>query len=154
MTDPRVRVAVKMQPSMDSDASESFRATLPMGVLFEQSLDSAQMEHERIALEEKYRALVVELRALRVAMKTGAVLRYWEFGDAITRFEQTQGLLFVEPLTQHLVRDVRFSERMIQLCRRFREKIPRAAQVDSQFSFTRYYKFDFDLARIQPRQRA
>lgn len=147
---PRVRVAVKMQPSVDAEGRAIFKATLPLGVLFEKSLDPARLEDARRALETSYRALITELQRIRAAMKARGALRYWEFGDAIARFEDEHAsrVLFVEPLTAHLVRDVPFSETMVLLCRRFREKIPSAAALDPRLSFNRYYRAGFDPTRL------
>lgn len=149
---PAVRVAVKIQRVQNENGRATFRATLPLGVLFEKALDPAQLEVERVALEQRYAALVTTLKAKRVEMKSGNVLRYWEFGDAIARFEQeaNAGVVFVDNLTAHLARDVNFSTTMIDLCHRFRAHIPDPAQVDPHQSFTNYHRANFDLANVSP----
>ena len=121
-----------------------------MGVLFEKSLDGVNLENARIELEERYGALVASLRANRLAMKRGNVIAYWEFGDALQQFEQSQkvSILLVDGLVAHLVRDVPFSETMILLCRRFREKIREVARVDPHQSFTNYHRAGFDPVRL------
>jgi hypothetical protein len=151
MTDSSVRVAVKMQPAADADPAgrAQFKATLPMGVLFEKSLDRAQLEQERAALEENYRALVATLTQIRSTLKVGNTLRYWFFGDAIIQFEQqhAHGAMFVDKLSDHLARDVHFSRTMIDLCRRFRLKFPDPARIDPRISFRAYHRSGFDPAR-------
>lgn len=151
MAEPQaLRVAVKIQPARDASGGERFNATLPMGVLFEKSLDRGAIEQERAALQEKYGELVRSLRSKRVAMKAGNLASYWEFGDILWQFEQEQlnTMLFVEQLIAHLVRDVSFSETMILLCRRFRDKIPDSSQIDTRQTFTNYYRAGFDPARL------
>lgn len=145
-----IRIAVNMQPQRDGNGNEQFRAALPMGVLFEKTLDRAEMDRAAAELEQEYAALVGQLRAHRAAMGRKDVLAYWRFGDALVAFENLHKttILFVDRLVDHLVRDVDFSETMILLCRRFREAISDAQQVDPQQSFTNYHRAGFDPTRL------
>ncbi|MGB8647384.1 MAG: winged helix DNA-binding domain-containing protein [Anaerolineae bacterium] len=154
MTPERVRIAAKMNRVTGADGQTTFKASLPMGVLFEKSLDPAQLDTERTALEERYHALVARLQEIRAQMKSGSVLSYWDFGDAVARFQaqERESVLFLEALTRHLERDIPFSETMIILCRRFRQKLDRS-QVDPAIPFTRYHRSGFDLDRLQARAR-
>lgn len=148
MTRP-IRIAAHMQPARDENGALSFKAALPMGALLDKSLDRQTVEQARAALEEKYRALVENLRAMRPHLQDGNVLRYWLFGDAIITFEtQTaRALVFVDPLSDHLARDVGYSKTMIDLCRRFRRKFPDPDAIDPQISFNAYHRSGFDPQR-------
>ncbi|MBI4672579.1 MAG: hypothetical protein HY741_13050 [Chloroflexi bacterium] len=147
-----LRIAVNMQPARDDTGALKFKATLPMGVLFEKSLDKQQVERERVALGEAYAELVAQLRTHRAAMNTHNVMAYWQFGDALLAFENhyKTSLLFVDRLIDHLTRDVDFSITMILLCRRFREAFPDPNRVDPKQSFTNYQRAGFDPARLSP----
>lgn len=147
-----VRVAVHMQPQRDENGHAIFRAALPMGVWFEKSLDKQEIETARGELENAYAELITQLRAARAAMRGNNVMAYWEFGNVLVAFEDARkaGLLFVEQLTAHLVRDVEFSNTMILLCLRFRETFPDPSQIDPNQSFTNYHRAGFDPARLSP----
>jgi hypothetical protein len=153
---PNLRIAVNMQPQRDASGQEFFRATLPMGVLFERTLDKQEVERARAALEGDYRALVENLRATRGHLRDGNVLRYWMLGDAIVAFEtQTaRALVFVDKLSDHLARDVNYSRTMIDLCRRFRIKLPDKSQIDPQLSFDADHRSGFDPKRAAAYERA
>jgi hypothetical protein len=139
-----------MQPQRDGNGQEHFRAALPMGILFEKALDRAEIERAASELESEYEALVARLREQRALTRKNGVLAYWRFGDALVMFEQEHKatLLFVDRLVEHIVRDVDFSETMVLLCRRFREKQPDMAKLDAQQSFTNYYRAGFDTERL------
>ncbi len=149
MTHP-IRVAVKIQRITDADGRETLKATLPVGVLFEKSFDPPQLEAERVALERKYVSLIETLKAKRAEMKTGNVLRYWEFGDAIARFEQDENsaLLFVEKLNEHLSRDVGLSIARLWACKTLRGRISDPSRVDPAQNITNYQRANFDPARL------
>lgn len=146
-----IRIAVNMRPTRADDGAIKFRAALPMGALLEKSLDKNELERAGAALEENYHALVDNLRALLPHVKDGNVLRYWMFGDVIIEFEtQTaRTLVFVDKLSAHLARDVGYSQTMIDLCRRFRQKFPDAARLDLTLSFDAYHRNGFDLERAR-----
>lgn len=148
MTRP-VRIAVHMQPVRDENGALSFKAALPMGALLEKTLDKQEVEHAVTALQQNYRALVENLRAMRPQLQGGNVLRYWRFGDAIMTFESqtARTLVFVDPLSDHLARDVEYSKTMIDLCRRFRRKFPDPDAIDPQLSFDAYHRNGFDPQR-------
>jgi hypothetical protein len=150
-----VRVAVQMQPLRDESGSEQFKAALPMGVLFEKSLDREQMKRERAALEENYRALVTTLRRLRTGLGSGDLFAYWNIGDAIAQFhaERAGQILFVENLNRHLQRDVPLSAGRLWVCEMFRRKFPDRSQIDPRQSITNYQRANFDAARLAPRTR-
>jgi len=147
-----VRIAVHMQSARAEDGTRVFKAALPMGAFFVQGLDKQEIETARGELENAYAELIVQLRAARAAMRGNNVIAYWQFGDALVAFEDAHqaGLLFVEQLTIHLVRDVEFSETMILLCRRFRETFPDSSKIDPNQSFTNYHRAGFDPARLSP----
>lgn len=153
---PAIRIAVNMQPQRDETGQVLYRAALPMGVWFEESLDKAELETARVELEEKYRALVQELCALLPHLKDGNVLRYWMFGSVIIEFEAQTAhtLLFVDKLSAHLAREVGYSKTMIDLCRRFRQKFPDPAQIDPTLSFAAYHRNGFDTARAREFEQA
>lgn len=150
MTRP-IRIAVNMQPATDGANPPQFKAALPMGVLFEKSLDAAELERERTVLEEKYSALVETLRSMRPQLKEANVDRNWAFGDAIVTFEQetSDALLFVDKLTDNLARDLNYSKSMIDLCRRFRLKVPDSKLIDPKVSFAAYHRSGFDVQRAR-----
>lgn len=144
-----IRIAAHMQPARDENGALFFKAALPMGALLDKSLDKTELESARVALQEKYRALVQELRALRAHLRDGNVLRYWMFGDAIVAFETetADALVFVDNLSAQLARDVDYSKTMIDLCRRFRYKFPDESALDPQISFRAYHRNGFDSER-------
>lgn len=146
-----VRIAVNMQPVADGANPPQFKAALPMGVLFEKSLDAAELERERMLLQEKYRVLVETLRAMRPLLKEANVHRNWAFGDAIVTFEQetSDALLFVDKLTGDLARDLNYSKSMIDLCRRFRLKFTDSTTIDPKISFAAYHRSGFDVQRAR-----
>src|SRR5437867_430031 len=111
---PPVRIAVNIQPVQDASGNASFKAALPMGVLFEKSLDAMHVERARADLEQKYSALVETLRGMRPHLKDGNILRYWMFGDLVIAFENetANALVFVDKLSDHLARDVEYSKTM------------------------------------------
>lgn len=140
-----------MQSQTDAQGHTVFRAALPMGLLFERTLDAGQVEQARAGLEGKYLALVESLRTQRVHMKDGNVLRYWQFGDTIAAFETdtANALVFVDKLSTQLARDVGYSKSMIDLCRRLKAHFPDVMQLDPQVPFDEYHRHRFDpsLAR-------
>lgn len=145
----KIRIAVRMQPVNDPADTVQFKAAVPMGVLFEKSLDPVQVENERSVLEEKYRILVETLRAMRPALRERNVLKNWMFGDVIFKFEQETGdtLMFIENLSADLARDVNYSKTMIDLCRRLRKHFADSTQLDLALSFDEYHRNGFDPAR-------
>jgi len=146
-----IRIAVNMRPTRADDGAMKFRAALPMGALLEKSLDKNELERAGAALEENYSALVETLREMLHHLKDGNVLRYWMFGDVIIEFETQTAhtLVFVDKLSAHLARDVGYSQTMIDLCRRFRQKFPDAARLDLTLSFDAYHRNGFDLERAR-----
>ncbi len=149
-----IRIAVHMQPIAEN-GEPCFKATLPMGAFFEPSLDKEEVERARSELEEKYRRLVENLRAMRATLKEGNVLRNWMFGDTIVSFERetSQTLLFVDKLSDALARDIDYSKTMIDLCRRFRLKIPDMTKIDPRLSFSTYHRNGFDPKRAAASKR-
>lgn len=150
-----IRIAVHMQPARDENGATKFRAALPMGALLEKSLDKQEVEHARIALEEKYTTLVNSLSDLRLHLQDGNVLRYWMFGDTIVTFENQTAdvLVFVDKLSDHLARDVDYSKTMIDLCRRFRLKLAEN-EIDPCLSFDAYHRNGFDPQRAAAYEQA
>lgn len=148
MTRP-IRIAVNMQPATDGAGEKTWKAALPLGVLFEKSLDTAEVEQARLELESKYHALVFALRVLRPQLKAANVQRKWEFGNLIVNFENetSDTLLFVDRLSDDLARDVDYSKTMIDLCRRFRRKVTDAHMLDPQISFSAYHRSGFNPVR-------
>lgn len=144
-----LRVAVNMQPVDEPGQAPTFHATLPMAILFEKSLDPAEIEQERNSLQEKYTELVTNLRQRRQAFKHKRALDSWLFGDAIVTFEQSTSdtLLFIDHLTEHLARDVGYGKTMIDLCRRFRLHLPNESQIDPTLSFDAYHRSGFHPER-------
>lgn len=144
-----LRIAVKVQPAQDAAGRVTYHATLPMAVLFEKSIDPEQIELERIGLQEKYRLLVETLRRIRPTLKKRHALDSWLFGDAIVAFEQdtSETLLFVDHLTEHLARDIEYGKAMIDLCRRFRLRLPDQTQIDPTLPFDAYHRSGFDPQR-------
>jgi hypothetical protein len=143
---PPLRVAVKIERMTGANGLETFKATLPMGVLFEKSLDRARLEAEQRALEERYRTLLEDLQLIRAAMRSGNVLRYWEFGDAVARFaaENDSGILFLEKINQHLERDLGMSLGRLWVCETFRKRFPDRSKIDPERSITNYQRANFD----------
>ena len=88
---------------------------------------------------------------MRPSIKEGNALRYWLFGDAIVNFEtqSSQRLLVIAHLTESLARDVKYSKSMIDLCRRFRLKLPDPAQIDPRLPFSAYHRSGFNVERAQ-----
>lgn len=150
-----VRIAVQIVPVSPADGQPQFRASLPMGVLFEKELDQTALERARALLEQEYGALVATLRAMRPALRGGTVLPYWRFGDVIIQFEERArgAFLFVDKLSDHLARDIEYSKTMIDLCRRLRIKFPDASQLDPMVSFRAYHRSGFDLERAARRRK-
>lgn len=146
-----LRIAVKMQPVTDGAGGIAFTATLPMAVIFEKSIDPAQVEQERLILQQQYRQLVETLRALRPKFKRGKAIDSWLCGDAIVAFEQDtfDTLLFVDHLTEHLARDVEYGKAMLDLCRRFRLHLPDKTQIDPSLPFGAYHRTGFDPEKAQ-----
>lgn len=146
-----LRIAVNMHPVPDGAGGTAFTATLPMAVIFEKSLDSAQVDQERLTLQQKYRQLVETLRDLRPKFKRRKAIDSWLCGDAIVAFERDtlDTLLFVDHLTLHLARDVEYGKAMLDLCRRFRLHLPDQSQIDPALPFDAYYRTGFDPQKAQ-----
>jgi hypothetical protein len=145
-----VRVGVKVNRVPDVDGRETLRATLPLGALLEKSLDPAQLEAERLALEERYRALIARLEQLRTEMRSGGLLKYWEFGDAIAYFvaENEAGLVFLDKLNEHLERDLGMSSAGLWRCETLRKRFPDPSRLDATRSITDYQRANFDPERL------
>ncbi len=149
-----IRIAVNMQPVTDAAGGLSFRAAVPMGVLFEKAINQAEVEQERITLEGKYTELVHALRALRPTLHRN-VRRNWELGNLIVTFEHetSDTLLFIDKLSDDLARDVNYSKTMLDLNRRFRLKLPDSNLLDPQISFSAYHRNGFNPIRSAAKRR-
>jgi len=140
-----IMIPVQIRRVKDPDGRERLKATVPMNLVFEKDFDAIWLEEELKKLEKRYFNLVDRLKHLLELLrskrqKKQRVLLYWEFGDEIIRFveQNKDSPLFLEGLTRSLVRDIEFSDKMIQRCKRFRLLYPDASKIDRSKSFNSY----------------
>jgi hypothetical protein len=154
-----IRIAVQIKKTKNSNGKESFKASVPMRLIFEKDFDAEWLNSELQKFEEKYVELVDNLKAISREIKStrakGRVLLYWNFGDKAFKFiEQNEnGVLFLENVTRHLVRDVGVSDKMLTRCKRFRLTYPDISKINSTRSFDSYVKtFEGGYISTQRRQ--
>lgn len=139
-----IRIAVQIKKAKNPEGKESFKASVPMRLIFEKDFDAEWLNSELKKFEEKYVELVDNLKAISKEIKStraeGRVLLYWNFGDKVFKFiEQNEaGVLFLENVTRYLVRDVGVSDKMLTRCRKFRLLYPEISKVDPSKSFDSY----------------
>lgn len=139
-----IRIAVQVKKAENSEGKESFKASVPMRLIFEKDFDAEWLNIELKKFEEKYVELVDNLKAIskeiKFAQRKGKVLLYWKFGDEALKFiEQNEaGVLFLENVTRYLIRDVGVSDKMVTRCRKFRLLYPEISKVDPNKSFDSY----------------
>ena len=154
-----IRIAVQVKKAENSEGKESFKASVPMRLIFEKDFDAEWLNGELKKFEEKYVELVDNLKAISKEIKStrakGRVLLYWNFGDKACKFiEQNEtAVLFLENVTRYLVRDVGVSDKMLTRCRKFRLLYPEISKVDPNKSFDSYVKtFEGGYISTQRRQ--
>jgi len=141
-----IRIAVQVKRVENSEGKESFKASVPMSLIFEKDFDAEWLNSELKKFEGKYVELVDNLKAISKEIKStrakGRVLLYWNFGDKVFKFiEQNEtGVLFLENVTRYLVRDVGISDKMLTRCRKFRLLYPDISEIDPDRSFDSYVK--------------
>ncbi|MEO0114025.1 MAG: hypothetical protein ABIK93_00940 [candidate division WOR-3 bacterium] len=141
-----LKVAIKIQKVKKPDGTETLKATVPMGIMFEKTFNGKLLEEELGKFEKKYFSLVESLKdilkSIRSKTQKNKVLLYWNFGDKIYNFERAtdKETFFLENVTKHLVRDVGVSDKMIRRCRRFRTLYPNAVDIDKERSFDSYVR--------------
>jgi len=139
-----IRIGIQVKKTEDSKGEEVFKASAPMRLMFEKDFDAEWLNNELKKSEEEYVKLVVNLKNLSKQIKSaqgkGKVFLYWKFGDEAFRFieRNENGVLFLENVTRHLVRDVGVSDKMLTRCRKFRLLYPDISKVDPNRSFDSY----------------
>ena len=139
-----IRIAVQVNKAKTSDGKEILKSSVPMRLVFEKDFDAEWLKNQLKKFEEEYVKLVGNLKNLSKQIKSaqgkGKVLLYWKFGDEAFKFieRNENGVLFLENVTRHLVRDVGVSDKMLTRCRKFRLLYPDISKVDPNKSFDSY----------------
>ena len=139
-----IRIAVQVKKTSNSQGEEILKASVPMRLMFEKDFDAEWLKNQLKKFEEEYVKLVGNLKNLSKQIKSaqgkGKVLLYWKFGDEAFKFieRNENGVLFLENVTRHLVRDVGVSDKMLTRCRKFRLLYPDILKLDPNRSFDSY----------------
>jgi len=139
-----IRIAVQVKKAQNSEGRGTFKASVPMRLMFEKDFDADWLKTELKKFEEEYINLVINLENISKQIKStrgkGKVLLYWKFGDEASKFiEQNENeVLFLENVTKYLIRDVGVSDKMIARCKKFRLLYPDILKIDPNRSFDSY----------------
>lgn len=139
-----IRVAVQVKRTKNLEGEEALKATVPMRLIFEEGFDGKWLDEEIKRFEGKYLRLIDRLTELLKSVKARTqkdrVLLYWRFGDEVLRFinENQNGILFLDNVMPHLIRDTGASEKMLNRCKRFRLLYPDISRIDPSRSFDSY----------------
>ena len=139
-----IRIVVQVKRAKNSEGKEILKVSVPMRLMFEKDFDAEWLNNKLKEFEEKYIGLVDNLKDISKLLKSrerkAKVLLYWKFGDEVFKFiEQNEnGVLVLENVTKHLVRDVGVSDKMLTRCRKFRLLYPSISKVDPNRSFDSY----------------
>ena len=139
-----IRIAVQVKKAQDSEGRGTLKASVPMRLMFEKDFDADWLKTELKKFEEEYINLVTNLENISKQIKStrgkGKVLLYWKFGDEAFKFieRNENGVLFLENVTRHLVRDVGVSDKMLTRCRKFKLLYSDISKVDPNRSFDSY----------------
>ena len=139
-----IRIAVQVKKAQNSEGRGTFKASVPMRLMFEKDFDADWLKTELKKFEEEYINLVINLENISKQIKStrgkGKVLLYWKFGDEASKFiEQNENeVLFLENVTKYLIRDVGVSDKMIVRCKKFRLLHPDILKIDPNRSFDSY----------------
>ncbi len=140
-----IRIAVQVKKAQNSEGRGTFKASVPMRLMFEKDFDADWLKTELKKFEEEYINLVINLENISKQIKStrgkGKVLLYWKFGDEASKFieQNEKGVLFLENITRHLVRDVGVSDKMLTRCRKFRLLYTEISKIDQNKSFDKTY---------------
>jgi len=139
-----IRIAVQIKKAQNSEGRGTLKASVPMRLMFEKDFDADWLKTELKKFEEEYINLVTNLENISKQIKStrgkGKVLLYWKFGDEAFKFieRNENGVLFLENVTRHLVRDVGVSDKMLTRCRKFKLLYSDISKVDPNRSFDSY----------------
>ena len=139
-----IRIAVQVKKAKNSEGKEILKPTVPMRLMFEEDFDADWLDGQLKKFEEQYVKLVTDLKNISKQVKStrgkGKVLLYWKFGDETIKFieQNGKGVLFLENVTRHLVRDVGVSDKMLTRCSKFRLLYPDISKVNPNRSFDSY----------------
>jgi hypothetical protein len=139
-----IRIAVQVQKKVDSEGNETFKASVPMRLVFEKDFDIAWLNTELKKFEKEYTNLVTSLKNIIKEIKStrgkGKVLLYWKLGDEIVNFMEynERGALFLENMMRHLARDTGVSVSTLTRCKKFRLCYPDISTIDQDKSFNSY----------------
>lgn len=139
-----IRIAIQVKKARNSQGEEILKASVPMRLMFEKDFDAEWLNGQLKKFEEKYIKLVADLKNIAEQVKAtrgeGKVLLYWKFGNETVKFirQNEKGVLFLENVTRHLVRDVGVSDKMLTRCGKFRLLYPDISKVEPNRSFDSY----------------
>lgn len=139
-----IRIAVQVKKTENSEGKEILKSSVPMRLVFERDFDAEWLKNQLKKFEEEYVKLVSNLKNLSKQIKSaqgkGKVLLYWKFGDEAFKFteQNEKGVLFLENMMRHLVRDVGVSDKMLTRCRKFRLRYPAISKIEPSRSFDSY----------------
>ncbi len=139
-----IRIAVQVQKKEDSEGNETFKASVPMRLVFEKDFDAEWLNTELKKFEKGYTGLATNLKNILKQIKStrgkGKVLLYWKLGDEIVDFIEynEKGALFLENMMRHLSRDAGISISTLTRCKKFRVSYPDMSTIDPDKSFNSY----------------
>jgi hypothetical protein len=139
-----IRIAIQVQKKVDSEGNETFKASVPMRLVFEKDFDVEWLNTELKKFEQEYTDLVTSLKNILKQIKStrgkGKVLMYWKLGDEIVNFMEynERGALFLENMMRHFVRDTGVSVSTLERCKKFRLFYPDISTIDPDRSFNSY----------------
>ncbi len=139
-----IRIAVQVKKVKNSAGKENLKASVPLRLMLEKDFDAEWLNNELKKFEGKYIRLVNSLKDLSKEIKSiraqDRVLLYWKFGNETIKFieQNEKGILFLENITRHLVRDVGVSDKTLTRCRKFRLLYEDILKVDPNRSFDSY----------------
>jgi len=139
-----IRIAVQIKKTQNSQGGEILKASVPMRLMFESDFNAEWLKLELKKFEDKYTNVVNDLKNISKQIKStrsdDRVLLYWKFGDKILEFleQNEKGVLFLDNIIKHLVRDVGISDKMFARCKKFRSLYPDITKIDTKKSFDSY----------------
>lgn len=154
-----IRIAVQVKKAQSSAGRRILTASVPMRLIFEKDFDADWLKNELEKFENKYINLVTNLENILKQIKStrgkGKVLLYWRFGDEasqFTKFNESE-VLFLENVTNYLIRDVGVSDKMITRCKKFWSLYPDISKIDPNRSFDSYVStFEGGYISVKRRQ--